>query len=343
MTKNDFIDAMGNIDLDIIEHADKAPVRKSKTFMKLAAVAAALALIVAGAFAVAPMLRNGPAVSTGDKVVWENIFSWKGNESGISESSSLESKTFYEILNKEYSAYEKGRVIDRSFIGEKLADTEIRTWVYNFILEKETESEISKAEIFAISGIAPDAAVAVKYIDGETPVNDSAEYCYIALNREYKASSFAEFIADHNAEDSCMLERFTFLFKSGRTFTDFTDWETKYITDEDRALLTDILTSLDAQAEMSGMYQPIDERLDGCGEYLRCCLTLNCAGASKYTVVYVLENGYIAMQMGKTDLAFFNVGRDVTDEFFSATERYSENNAGGDRVISEETTSMNAN
>ena len=178
MTKNDFFDAMNNIDPALIEHADReVTVKKRRPMLKIAAIAACFAVLVAGIAAVLPMLigDRGNNIVT-DAIVWDDVFDLfvpgKGSGNKIYDETGLAEYSFSEIVTAKYEKFEIGNAfpLDKNgeFIGEKLDDIEARNgWRWN-IDGKERDVVTVKAEVYEIKGVSPDAAVAVSCMMRDT-------------------------------------------------------------------------------------------------------------------------------------------------------------------------------
>ncbi len=332
MTKKDFFDAMNGIDPALIERADKVKLKKKNNFVKIAAIAAAFALLVGAVAAVLPALiddgitDDGPGTRpttqmTSDSITWSDIFALQGgNKIEIGETAA-EQKAFSDILNEEYSAYRKSYVIEADRIGEKLADTDMRTgWRWENAYDgKEEDIVIAKAEIFAIKDVATNAAVAVRYLDGEDPTGDSTGYYYVAVNSKYHFESLEKFFEDFDFAGGIELKGDCIAYlRSGYFF--FTS-ERYRLNENGGELAAELLTGLEAEATVCGWYDAVnDDLLEGSTAYLRLTASVDTVGKSA-AIFYVLDNGYMVLKITDMDeVAIFNVGRDSTDAIFKAVK-----------------------
>ncbi len=99
----------------------------------------------------------------------------------------------YAIDGGKYAAYEPGRVIDASLAGNKLDDVTVSAgWVY--VLDGETwvNNEHGKAEIFEITGVSPDTAVALKFTDKLEAVRN--DMFYVLLNPAADLTTVQEYV-----------------------------------------------------------------------------------------------------------------------------------------------------
>ena len=112
MKTNVFFEIMGDIDPALIDRADKTATKRH-TFVRLAADAAAFALLVTGHAEGVPMLtRDEPGGNiVGDALVWSNVFGLfdPNMGSGVKEEAiAFERSSFSEIETKKYANYDLG-------------------------------------------------------------------------------------------------------------------------------------------------------------------------------------------------------------------------------------------
>ncbi len=154
--------AIGGIDENLIEGAEKAvekkPVRMS--WVKWGSIAAAFVLVVAlSVFALPGMLRgNDPVVRP------DNPATNAGNEGGLSGENKFEKGYTYSVDEGKYASYVKGKTIADKYVGSKLDDVTVTAGWVDANGKKLTE-EHAKAEIYEISGVSTDVAVAIRFID----------------------------------------------------------------------------------------------------------------------------------------------------------------------------------
>ncbi len=328
--KNDFFEAMGNIDADLIERADRVVTVKRRPILKIAAIAASFALMITGLVIGLPMLiGDGDAPGDqGDVIVWDNVFDLfvpsKGSGEKIFAETGLAEYSFSEILTAKYEKFEIGNAfpLDKNgeFIGKKLDDIEARNgWRWN-IDGKERDVITVKAEIYEIKGVSPDAAVAVKYL--EKGGSQTTEHFYAAVNSEYKCESLSDFWDDLNA--AVHMEIAKDVLACEYAFGTHRNGVEKYrMKDGVPADICKLILGLDAEAEYVGYYEGVDARIRGCENMLRFTFAMNSAGRS-INFLYVLDNGYIAMSGIGEGYVLFCVGIEHTDSIFDMLEGGSE-------------------
>jgi hypothetical protein len=319
MKTNDFFEAMGNIDASLIERADKTAA-KPRTFIKIAAIAAAFALLVTGLAVVLPMLtRDEPGGNiVGDAIVWDNVFDLfnPNTGSGVKEEASvIESSSFAEIETKKYAKYDLGNAfpLDKSgeFIGEKLDEIKVRTGWYVYYNDTETDVVTVKAEVYEIKGVSTDAAVAVKYLEKGTA--KTTEHYYAALNTEYKFSTLQSFFSDFNAALHMDIGKDALVTEYPRFNSKKID---KYRVTEGGSDIVKFLLTLDGAAEVVHPYDAVDGRMNNCGEIRRVTFSMASAGKMMNSL-YIFDNGYIAIGGPICEgIIFFNVGGEATSELY---------------------------
>ena len=70
----------------------------------------------------------------------------------------------YFIVDSAYSAYRPGKVVNEEMVGDRL-EAAVATGVYVFSDGRTEEDETLRCEIFALTGVAPEVAVCVRFID----------------------------------------------------------------------------------------------------------------------------------------------------------------------------------
>ena len=155
-----FQEMIGNIDDDLIVAADRKVVPMKKKTLKWISGIVAACLVAVCAIVVIPTI-NKPVEQTGEY--------------------KLESFYKYAVDEGEYKDYEPGKVIADEKIGGKLADVTVTAgWVDYLDGEKWDATEHAKAEIYEISGIFRETAVAIKFIDKLEA--ESTECYYVIIN-----------------------------------------------------------------------------------------------------------------------------------------------------------------
>lgn len=168
-----FQKAISNIDDELIETADvKKEKMKSKSWFKWASVAAAACLVIVCAFAVAPMLKGNT----------QNPVVPSGNEGGMETNgeNALKSRYKYAVDDGKFSTYEMGKGINAAKVGKKISDVTVTAGWYYYLNDEWDAKEHARAEIYEISGVSEDTAVAIKFLDElEAEVTD---FYYVIIN-----------------------------------------------------------------------------------------------------------------------------------------------------------------
>ena len=317
MKTNEFFDAMGKIDPALVERAERKVVKKI-SFPKLIAIAAAIALLAASMLAVLPMLLD---IEPEETIVGEETLylfdpfygSVETAETGVGTNAKY---PIFRIVGYKYSEY----LIRNAYpvemygeiIGEKLDDINVLNgWGY-FSEQPAVEHDLKvvKAEVYAVNGVAPDAGVAIKFIE-EGPFN-SLEHYFAAVNTDYEFTSFADLISDYNAPafmsmTEVRLEDDTVELRG----IEYKKYSLKNGADGD---IIKILLTLDAPAEITGGYSTGDERIVEVKNKPTLNLIVNIASVGDmYCNIWVHENGYIAYSGFRQPTVFFNVGKEATD------------------------------
>ena len=317
MKTNEFFDAMGKIDPALVERAERKVVKKI-SFPKLIAIAAAIALLAASMLAVLPMLLD---IEPEETIVGEETLylfdpfygSVETAETGVGTNAKY---PIFRIVGYKYSEY----LIRNAYpvemygeiIGEKLDDINVLNG-WGYFSERpavEHDLKVVKAEVYAVNGVAPDAGVAIKFIE-EGPFN-SLEHYFAAVNTDYEFTSFADLISDYNAPafmsmTEVRLEDDTVELRG----IEYKKYSLKNGADGD---IIKILLTLDAPAEITGGYSTGDERIVEVKNKPTLNLIVNIASVGDmYCNIWVHENGYIAYSGFRQPTVFFNVGKEATD------------------------------
>ena len=148
--------AIGEADDDMI--AEAAPKKGSRKgfAIKVASVAACLALIIC----TLPLIgRNVPA----DPKDTKNPYF--PHAAGTTDEIAIYNKWFFEIQNSPYSGYSRGMVIDAALVGDEIGEVTVKQ--YNHIYPENKDEDISykKAVLYEIKGVSPEVAVCLKYTE----------------------------------------------------------------------------------------------------------------------------------------------------------------------------------
>ena len=302
--------ALENIDPIYVEAA--ANYRKKRTYenkiLKWGAMAASLTILLI-AVTLLPQL-----FARSNDVYWSEPL----HENGI-----LEKRKLSVISDPLYESYVSLRVIDPAYVGEKLGDTEVRSFWRNYLYGEDTDLELLRAEIYAIKGISTETAVCIRYLDEGDALTTSHYYTYI--NPNYKPQNFGNFYQTF-ALDFSAKNRVTLSYPSEegtvyqycdidgniltRSLTSLTDAEIRAVTvwNGDSALENEkeILRNCSAQALFSGEISPGG--------------TFSCR---------IYDNGYLYIRINKTISYLFEIHEAATDSVF--------------RMIDEHKTTQNTN
>lgn len=330
MKTNEFFEMMGDIDCSLIERADGKRTRTHRPMLKIAAIAASFAVLIVGLVFALPMLidDDGGDQTPGDAIVWENVFELfdpgKGGGKIYEEGAMALEYSFAEINGAKYAKYKLGNCFPKErggeFVGKKLDAVTVTTgWRYNFEREDRDVKTVD-AEVCEIKGVSPDAAVAIRY--AEASASYSTEYYYVALNTEYECDSLSEFFDDFNASVHMEIGKEAYAIEYD--FNNSGDSIEKYrLNDGVPSDICKLLLGFDASAEAVGVREGVDAKIRGCDDILRIQFEMRSAGR-KINFLYVMDNGYIAIQGIGEGYTLFNVGVHNTDKVFRMVESGSE-------------------
>ena len=167
--------AIGGIDDDLIEGSEKTAVKKTAgmTWVRWGSIAAAFVLVAAFcAFVLPGMLKNNSLVIPDTPTAPSE----NGTGDGGSESA-FEKAYNYSVDEGRYVSYVRGKAIADKYVGDKLDDVTVTAGWVDANGKKLTE-EHAKAEIYEISGVSTDVAVAIKFIDDLEAMNT---YMYFVI------------------------------------------------------------------------------------------------------------------------------------------------------------------
>lgn len=170
--------AIGEIDDTLIEGAEKEEnkMKKNTTWIKWTVVAAALSVLAITAALTLPlMFKNVTPVESTDTPV-EN-----GSEGGkTTEKEAVFEKGYtYSVDEGKYALYVNGKVINEKYVGGKLEDVTVTAGWMDANKKMLTE-EHAKAEIYEISGVSTDTAVAIRFLDKLEA--QTTDHYYVIMN-----------------------------------------------------------------------------------------------------------------------------------------------------------------
>ena len=157
------VNAVGQIDDDLVSGANRAKVAKKNVWLKWGSIAACFAVMLMAVVAIAPMMFGGD-----DPVP------------PIDNEYQYESGYFYQINEGAYSTYVGGKVIAEDKIGNKIADVNLTAGWKDYKGEWKSETEALRGEVYTINGVSNDIAVALKFIDKGEAV--TTIHYYVIMN-----------------------------------------------------------------------------------------------------------------------------------------------------------------
>lgn len=202
--------AIGEADDDMI--AEAAPKKGSRKgfAIKVASVAACLALIIC----TLPLIgRNVPA----DPKNTKNPY-FPYTAARTTDEIAIYNKWFFEIQNSPYSGYSRGMVIDAALVGDEIGEVTVKQ--YNHIYPENKDEDISykKAMLYEIKGVSTEVAVCLKYT--EKSEASSTEHYYRYAKTDIDAATLAEYFEKTAAKTYGDITRIsvTILNKDGYTY-----------------------------------------------------------------------------------------------------------------------------
>ena len=205
MTNREINSIIEDIDDDLIEKADEIPMKQKRiSWVKLSSAAAAVLLIVIlGVFALpaliksnnSPVTPNTPAASVNQETNGGGV--GDPNYTGIE--SVLYEKYEYSVDSGEFASYVQGRVINESKVGEKISDVTVTAgWVRPEGLPQ-AKKEHARAEIYKITGVSTDVAVAIKSLDNLEAVLTT--FYYVIMNPDADLTPVKEYVITYDTEE----------------------------------------------------------------------------------------------------------------------------------------------
>lgn len=174
--------AIGEADDDMI--AEAAPKKGSRKgfVIKVASVAACLALIVCTLPFIGRNQIEDPEIKK------EPSFSYTKT---AHDEIAIYSKWFFEIQDFPYSGYSSGNIIDEALVGAEIGEVTVKQ--YNHIYPKNKDEDISykKAVLYEIKGVSPEVAVCLKYTEKGKVSNTESYYRY--AKTDIDAATLAEY------------------------------------------------------------------------------------------------------------------------------------------------------
>lgn len=183
-------EVLGNINENHIKEAGQEKKAKKNVWPRWCSLVASFSVILLASIIAIPMFfdnENGtPSV--------ENDYKY---ESGY----------FYNVDESAFSTYVGGKVISNDKINDKLSDVSVTAGWKNAAGEY-TSTEKLRGEIYSISGVSNDVAVALKFLDKGEAVTTT--HYYVIMNPKANLAPVAEYITlpifFNNPEDEITAE-----------------------------------------------------------------------------------------------------------------------------------------
>ena len=195
--------AIGGVDDALIEEAATMPNadRKKARWAKWGFAAAACLLFLTAVFVVPGTLKSPklpPAASAAltdpaepDATAEPAADTPDASESEAPPEIAFEMRYAYSIDGGRFASYVGGRVIEAQRVGGKLEDATVTAGWTNAVGERLTE-EHARAEIFAIDGVSPDVAAAIKFIDKLEA--QTTEHFYVILSPDADLTPVRDYV-----------------------------------------------------------------------------------------------------------------------------------------------------
>ena len=335
MKTNVFFEIMGDIDPALIDRADKKAIKKTP-FLKIAAIAAAVALLAGGMLAVLPMLIGGDAGFVQESVAWSDIIKmfspgnsdgWSGGEINAENETVIEKSAFAEIVSGNYMDYIIGGSVipvghNGSYIGDKLGEVEVRTGWLTHAEKKEKDVMIVKAEVYEIGGVSSKAAVAIRYLEKSATNSEYfSRYYYVAVNNNYELTTLSKFFADLNAETYMSMSQYVLRVEVPDSANGEINIDKYQLENEAREKIRDLILSLDDSGVIMGYYDEAGVTVKKGAKVIEFSFMLETSNRGIHHL-FVFDNGNIAIESFGNDVAFFDVGVEATDALWTMFAEY---------------------
>lgn len=174
MKNEKLYEVLGDINENHVNEARLEKKGKKNVWLKWGSLAACFAVMLMAGIVAMPMLFNN-----------ENITPPINNEY------KYEKGYFYNVDEGAFSTYIGGKVITADKIGDKLSDVFVTAGWKNDVGEW-TSSEKLRGEIYSITGVSNDVAVALKFLDKGEAV--TTIHYYVIMNPSADLTPVAEYI-----------------------------------------------------------------------------------------------------------------------------------------------------
>lgn len=263
--------AIGEADDDMI--AEAAPKKGSRKgfAIKVASVAACLALIIC----TLPLIgRNVPADPKNTKNPYFP------HAAGTTDEIAIYNKWFFEIQNSPYSGYSRGMVIDAALVGDEIGEVTVKQ--YNHIYPENKDEDISykKAVLYEIKGVSPEVAVCLKYT--EKSEASSTEHYYRYAKTDIDVATLADYFEKTAAKTYGDITRISVTILNKDTYT--------YNKDAAHtAELFDMLLGLDGTRALSDN-ESLASALSDIKSFARIDISSKVGAANR---IDIFDNGYV--------------------------------------------------
>ncbi len=316
MTRNDFFDAIGNIDLDIIEHADKVQTKKKKV-MKISIIAASLAVLIAVYATVGPMILMQRS-TLGGKLIWSDVIdsvAWIFKPLMGTGELKVTGRIDYDYEKPEYGEMNMGGIVYDE-IGEKIDETDVHITEIIYQTDETIDHGIFTLHIYEIVGVPREVALAYRYIGNNEDKFFDGKIHYM-WNDDYKFEKLSELFRWSDADEHMKYAgTFRTYERSSGIFRNFElsgIYKCGVYPEKERQLF-DLLLSLDGEMEHVEVGFSNRDRLKDVGEYVK----INASFKSIYWSItfYVMDNGNLMIELSD-DIYFTDLGAERAKELIS--------------------------
>ncbi len=353
MTNEQIFDLMNGIDPALIERADRKSKKASRPILKIAAIAAALALIVGAVSALIPALTGVPM--TEDKIVWKNIFEperWNPLSliyAFLPQANTQEARVerHYEYADPTYENYNFGYEVEGE-VGAKLGQTEVHVFETDLESGKKHDFGTHIIEFFEVDGIPAEIAVAYKFIDGENLKFYGASETYRYMwNTDYEFKSLEEL---YSYTEKISVSTDVRRYECSPVFRWSFEQTDRYVSKEGMVvssgdpILGETLLSIGGELEVVGLYDAFDgDAFADMSKYIKVNATLGKLGI--HAVYYITDNGYVLIEIADK-MYIAHVGNDKTAQMtrditacleLYVSEKPSKNNNSDENRTADET------
>ncbi len=346
MKEKDILEVIGGIDEEMI--LDAAPSEKKNKRMpwgRIGTAVACAALVLAGALVAVLYLGDvNPTFTTTEATYSETttaiasryiygnnkgIFS-PMNEMGMSEAVFVSESHQRKIADERYAAYQSSRVIDPTYVGEKIEEVEVYAYWYYHSSGTKTDEQYLSAEVYRIKGVDPSVAVCVKYLEPCDAL--TMTHYYMFTNKEIRFESLGAFFDLYDAQEYFSIKENVVL---DYCMGDDLSYTVYSLNANDAKALGDILLSADAEKNelTEDSYTKI---VSESKKQARLRFDLDSWGVANYAI-FVTDGGYLLMTWYGEDI-YFDIGKDKALSIINLIEKNGTAHAYDNETIVTETT-----